>query len=686
VSRTYTKDDDCGAETTAAGWPVWGFAHAVFTIGALVIFRAVVTLHHAPFNIYMVVLAILTIASSRLAIKIPGQPARVSVSEVFIFTSVLLFGPAAATVAVAIDGLLVSCTGSSRRWYRTVFNVAEPAIAVWIAGKVFFTIAAIGPLITPHADSPALGLATIAMTAVYFLSNSTLTAIAIGLETGAAAFEVWRHQARHLAINYYAGASLATLAVATSAGFNFQVAILIVPLIVLSYAAYKAASGRLVEAHGHVREVERLYHATVEMLAIAVDAKDRVTHGHIRRVQRHTLAVCRALGLTSVADVKAIEVGSLLHDIGKLVVPDYVLNKPGALTPAEYDIIKCHAHVGATILTAVEFPYPVVPIVRHHHEQWDGRGYPDGLAGEEIPLAARVLSVVDCFDALTSDRPYRTRLSDAKAIEIICSKSGVSYDPIVVEKLIEMVETLRQEDRLAEEASRMPGLRPAGAGPVASLHGRALVSPVNPVNAVNAIALAIDGALARISGAEGCLFVIDAASHRLVVAHATPRLTGTVEGLRLEVGSGLSGWVASNRAMIRNSDSALDLGPRVEYLGLQLCMSVPVFSLGEIVAVLTVYLTRSTPLTGKEARRIAILAQDIGLRLARSDDDDDDAATAGTCEPCVALAVDARDRPAVDSLVTVHDAALDLTRSPSSFAPWTTARAGDSANGLTVEA
>ncbi len=138
-----------------------------------------------------------------------------------------------------------------------------------------------------------------------------------------------------------------------------------------------------------------------------MDAKDQVTHGHIRRVQRHTVALARVLGVNDEIELKALEAASLLHDVGKLAVPDYVLNKPGALSHAEFERIKLHAAKGAEILTAVEFPYPVVPIVRSHHEQWNGQGYPDGLSGEDIPFGARILTVVDCFDAVTSDRPYR---------------------------------------------------------------------------------------------------------------------------------------------------------------------------------------------------------------------------------------------------------------------------------------
>jgi putative nucleotidyltransferase with HDIG domain len=136
---------------------------------------------------------------------------------------------------------------------------------------------------------------------------------------------------------------------------------------------------------------------------MAIDAKDQITHGHIRRVRTYAIGLAKRIGVGDPLLIRAIEAAALLHDMGKLAVPEYILNKPGSLTPAEFKKMKLHASVGADILSATDFPYPVVPIVRHHHEHWDGTGYPDGIAGTNIPVGARILSVVDCFDALTSD-------------------------------------------------------------------------------------------------------------------------------------------------------------------------------------------------------------------------------------------------------------------------------------------
>src|SRR2546425_10319007 len=202
-----------------------------------------------------------------------------------------------------------------------------------------------------------------------------------------------------------------------------------------SYAARKILLGRLSAKAREAEDMSRLHLATAEALATAIDAKDQTTHCHVRRVQLYAMAMGEVFGLTK-EEIAALKAGALLNDIGKLAVPPHILNKPGRLTSAEFDKMKIHTTVGAQILGRVEFPYPVLPIVRHHHEQWDGRGYPDGLKGEEIPLTARIMAVVDCFDSVRQERPFRRGLSRHEAIESLNKGSGTHFDPQVVELFI----------------------------------------------------------------------------------------------------------------------------------------------------------------------------------------------------------------------------------------------------------
>src|SRR5581483_10763254 len=174
----------------------------------------------------------------------------------------------------------------------------------------------------------------------------------------------------------------------------------------------------------------------------AVDAKDRYTHGHIRRVQAYAVELAILCGIVDEKELLALQAGALLHDIGKIAIPEYILNKPTVLTETEYEKMKIHPVVGANILSSIEFPFALVPIVKSHHERWDGNGYPEGLKGEEIPLSARILSLVDCYDALTTNRPYRAPMDREKVIEFFRREAGSAYDPGVVHTFIENIEDI----------------------------------------------------------------------------------------------------------------------------------------------------------------------------------------------------------------------------------------------------
>src|SRR5216683_1685763 len=208
----------------------------------------------------------------------------------------------------------------------------------------------------------------------------------------------------------------------------------------LIYLAWSRLSAKTHETE----ELSRLHFATAEALATAIDAKDQTTHCHVRRVQIYAAGMGQVFGLSS-NEIAALKAGALLHDVGKLAVPAHIINKPGRLTPAEFEKMKIHTTVGAQILSRIDFPYPVTPIVRHHHEQWDGHGYPDGLKGEQIPITARIISVVDCFDSVREDRPFRSGMTREQAIELLRRGSGIHFDPTVVNRLIDHMQRIEME-------------------------------------------------------------------------------------------------------------------------------------------------------------------------------------------------------------------------------------------------
>ncbi|MDH3591225.1 MAG: HD domain-containing protein, partial [Planctomycetota bacterium] len=175
----------------------------------------------------------------------------------------------------------------------------------------------------------------------------------------------------------------------------------------------------------------RAYVGIVTTLIEAVEAKDRFNQGHSRRVAELAVRFAGHIGLEE-RDLELLETGGKLHDIGKIGVPEEILNKPGKLTDEEFEAIKAHPVIGEQILRPLDFLAEIQPIVRHHHERWDGRGYPDGLHGKQIPRLAALLSVCDAYDALTSDRPYRRGMPESKALDILREGAGTQWDPDLI--------------------------------------------------------------------------------------------------------------------------------------------------------------------------------------------------------------------------------------------------------------
>src|SRR5882724_690811 len=226
--------------------------------------------------------------------------------------------------------------------------------------------------------------------------------------------------------------------------FGFYSFVISLPILVLTWVAYRSYFGRVETSNRHIEGLTRLHQATVESLTMAIDAKDDLSRGHIQRVRTLVEGLGRAVGYPE-DQMEGLKAAALLHDIGKLAVPEHILGKPGKLSPAEYSKIMIHPVVGADILSNVEFPYEVVPIVKHHHERFDGSGYPNGLRGEEIPFGARLLTVVDCYDALTTNRPYRSSYGRAEALGVMRGERGRTFDPALLDRFFAIIDKLEPQ-------------------------------------------------------------------------------------------------------------------------------------------------------------------------------------------------------------------------------------------------
>ncbi len=552
-------------------------------------------------------LAALALLSGAFNIKVPSIPARISVSEAFVFATVLLYGPTAATMVVVLDASIMSLRlrVSRRSIVRTSFNVASAALAIWLSGHIYQALRT-GDAPATSATLNSLLIPLLGLALSYFALNTGMVALAMSFERRVPFLLLWRTNFLWLGLNYLGGASFAALIVSYRQQFDFTMLGVIVPLLVITYLTFRTSLGRLEDANRHVSQLNELYVSTIETLAMAVDAKDQITHGHIRRVQVYATELARRLGVKEESQIRAIEAAALLHDMGKLAIPENILNKPGKLSDAEYDKMKQHASIGADLLSAIRFPYPVVPIVRHHHEFWNGKGYPSGIAGTDIPLGARILSVVDCFDALNSDRPYRPKLSPEEAFSVLRERRGVMYDPLVVDTFIdaydeiapiaiaagEQARSLITPGTFADEAridSTLDKIRASAATTSQVFEATKALGTAATRSA--AFAIAARHVRQATPAAVCALFLHDTSTGVIRCVEATGDRSEILFGIEINLGERISGWAASHRQAISNSDPALDLGPLVDSFRTRLrsTLSVPLAYGDNVVGVLSCY-------------------------------------------------------------------------------------------------
>jgi putative nucleotidyltransferase with HDIG domain len=609
----------------------------VVTAGALVLVVSAITAARTPHPLGWLALAALAMLTGSFRLNFASVSANIAIDDTFLFTAALLFGPGPAALAIAAGGFIPSCR--RRKPARQIaFNTAAPAISMWVATQTFFLIARVPPLVQGMPPVASLVVPLLTFTVVHFALNSGLIAIAVGLDTRQSPIQIWRGHFQWLSIGYFAAASLAFCLILLIQQASLAAMVIVLPLLAVFHLTLRSSFGRAEDAQQHVKAMDRLYLSTVETLAMAIDAKDDVTHSHVRRVQAYATGLARALGITDELTHKAIEAAALLHDTGKLAVPEHILNKPGKLTEAEFEKMKRHVDVGADILALVQFPYPVEPIVRCHHENWDGSGYPRGVAGDAIPIGARILSVVDCFDALTSDRPYRARMTDEAALDILRERSGKMYDPHVVDTFIrvyrdipvehtettehrEVMQRITQSRNEVEAPQDSAGDTAPGSGNLLAFVSLSrLVSGEGNLDDVLALSSKLIADV--VPGVSGAWYLPESGSDCLTATETFGPAGGALRGASVEVGERLTGWVAASRQPILNSDAALDLGARAQWVSpaLRSCMSIPISAGSTLVAVLSLYAEAQDAFTVDQRRQVQMVAPHLGgaIQAARA--------------------------------------------------------------------
>jgi putative nucleotidyltransferase with HDIG domain len=571
-------DNDAPRRTSvrrAAGSRARPYVLAVLCAGCAVFAISASELWDQPPPMQWWVLVALTLVSGSAVLKIPSVPVNFSISDVFTLTSAVVFGPAAGTAIVAFDSLVIStCLArSGLPVERILFNAAAPPVAMWLSASTFFHASGMQPLYGQPLALEIVGPWLLVFAALYFCLNTLAIAVAIALHERVSAFGIWRAHFQNLWFTFIGGALGAAFVVFALQLGRYGIVVLSFPLLLalILHFAYRHATGRVDDQLRHLAQVNRLNLSTIEALAHAIDAKDGVTHDHIRRVQRRAVALAERIGVDDELQLRAIEAAALLHDIGKLAIPEHILNKPGKLTPAEFERMKTHARVGAEILSEVDFPYPVVPIVRHHHESWDGTGYPDGLRGSDIPIGARILAVVDCFDALTSDRPYRRALPVCEALEIIQSRSGTMYEPAIVDAFRALCAAASDvgsvdvpapiEQPVTPEATRESSSGTAAARLDDAVRvAMALGASLSRRPAGRCRFRVLSESLCELPGVDTvAVFATDPTTVRLVLVCASGRHAHAFDTVVIPVGERMSGWVAAVGEPMIDADAALDL-------------------------------------------------------------------------------------------------------------------------------
>src|ERR1700756_1196361 len=380
-------------------------------------------------------LAVALLASG-LKVQLPGIDGTMSVNFLFILLGVLELS-LPETLVIGCTASLVQSVWQARKRLdpiKVLFNVAG-----MMANASAMTYLSYHWLAVRYGSNKPILLMLAAL--VFFFANTLPISVVIALTEGKSSRKVWSECYFWSFPYYLVGAAAVGLVGIVNRSAGWQTSPVVLPLIYWVYRSYRLYLGRLeaekdrVEIEKrHVEQIASLNMRTIEALALAIEAKDHTTHTHLQRVRTYAVAVANELQLPE-DQIEALRAAALLHDIGKLAVPEQIINKTGRLTPEEFEKMKVHPLVGAEILDRVAFPYPVAPIVRSHHEKWNGEGYPDGLKGEEIPIGARILAVVDCLDAMTSDRQYRKARPLDEAMAEVAKEAGTSFDPRVVEVL-----------------------------------------------------------------------------------------------------------------------------------------------------------------------------------------------------------------------------------------------------------
>ncbi|HEX7958594.1 MAG TPA: diguanylate cyclase [Terriglobales bacterium] len=582
----------------------------------------------------------IAVTASSLKVSLPGITGTMSVNFLFILLGIAELS-LSETLAVGCSAILVQCIWNARMrplWLQISFNVSSVAIAIFLSYLPAHYIAS-------HLFHNSLALLLVTAACIYFLANTLPVAGVICLTEGKSFRRIWKECYFWSFPYYLVGAAIAGLVSTVNRSVGWQTSLLILPVIYWIFRSYRLYLGRLEDEKRHVEDMASLHLRTIEALALAIEAKDHNTHDHLQRVRIYAIEIAKELKVGE-EEVEALRAAALLHDIGKLAVPEHIISKPGKLTPEEFEKMKIHPLVGAEILERVKFPYPVVPIVRAHHEKWDGTGYPYGLAGEQIPIGARILSAVDCLDALASDRQYRRALPLDQAMARVASDAGRAFDPKVIEILqrryveLEGIARAQSQDhsqRLSTAVRVEKGAAPAEGFEASSQNDITSIDFLSSIAAARQEAqmlFELSQTLGNSLSLDETLSVLSVRLKRLVPyeslaiyirkeKHLVPEfVTGEnfrlFSTLQIPIGEGLSGWVAANRMPIVNGNPSVEPGYEnhdEKFSLLRSALAVPLEGLNGVMGVLALYRAEKDAFNKDHLRVLLAISSKLALSV-----------------------------------------------------------------------
>jgi diguanylate cyclase (GGDEF)-like protein/putative nucleotidyltransferase with HDIG domain len=591
-------------------------------------------------------LAVAVLASS-LKVQLPGIDGTMSVNFLFILLGVMELS--------LPETLVIGCTATLVQSVWQTRNRLDP---IKVLFNVFGMMANASAFcyVTYHwldgrmASNKPILLMVAAL--VFFLANTLPVSMVIALTENKSSRRVWQECYFWSFPYYLVGAAAVGLVGIINQRAGWQTSLLVLPLIYWVYRSYRLYLGRLeaekerVEVEKrHVEQIASLNMRTIEALALAIEAKDHTTHTHLQRVRTYAVEIAKEIGL-SPDEIEALRAAALLHDIGKLAVPEHIINKPGRLTPEEFEKMKVHPIVGAEILDRVAFPYPVAPIVRSHHERWDGSGYPAGLSGEGIPIGARILAAVDCLDALASDRQYRPAMPLDQAMDKVKERSGTWFDPKIVSVLESRYVDLERIAQTHEDGFVPSGFSKdlhveRGQAPATGFEKWADTSQ-NESDFLTSIASARQEAQAMFDLSQDLgnslslsetLSVLSMRLRKLVPYDSIavfvnrngwllPELVSgenfrVLSSLKIRVGEGLCGWVAENCKPIINGNPQVEAGYAADpkTATLSSALAVPLQGLTGVVGVLAMYHSTPDAFTPDHLRILLAVASKVALSV-----------------------------------------------------------------------